>query len=94
MENINAYWQDYVYSLGITHLKGSARFIDAHTVVVDGETYMPSRCNRRQTHNTSGPDAEPGIDTDGFYTLKTLPHRVAIIDAGYIGVELICFNLQ
>ncbi|MDP3294709.1 MAG: glutathione-disulfide reductase [Nevskia sp.] len=34
------------------------------------------------------PGAELGIDSDGFFALRTMPKRVAVVGAGYIAVEL------
>ncbi|MDQ8027073.1 FAD-dependent oxidoreductase, partial [Staphylococcus aureus] len=34
------------------------------------------------------PGAEYGINSDGFFELKALPKRVAVVGAGYIAVEL------
>jgi glutathione reductase (NADPH) len=34
------------------------------------------------------PGAHLGIDSDGFFELKTLPQKVIIMGAGYIGVEI------
>lgn len=88
---INAYWRGYVDESGITRIDGAARFVDARTVEVAG---------RRVTADhiviaTGGrpivppvPGAELGITSDGFFALDAQPRRVAIIGAGYIGVEL------
>ena len=91
VEGINDYWRDYVTGLGIAHIQGRARFVDAHSVVVDGTEYNADHI----VIATGGrpiipalPGAELGIDSDGFFDLKTLPGRVAVIGTGYIGVEL------
>lgn len=36
----------------------------------------------------SVPGYEHGISSDGFFELKTLPKKVAVVGAGYIGIEL------
>lgn len=91
IEGINGYWREYVAGLGITHIQGRARFIDARSLVVDGTVYSADHI----AIATGGrpivpalPGAELGIDSDGFFGLKALPGRVAVIGAGYIGVEL------
>ena len=88
---ITDYWDGYVTDTGITRIDGAAAFIDAHTVEVDGRRYSAEHI----VIATGGrpivppvPGAELGITSDGFFELTEQPRRVAIIGAGYIGVEL------
>ncbi|MDJ0739179.1 MAG: glutathione-disulfide reductase [Gammaproteobacteria bacterium] len=88
---INDYWDGYVDDSGITRIDGHARFVDPHTVDVDGATYSAEHI----VIATGGrpivpplPGAELGITSDGFFALTEQPRRVAIVGAGYIGVEL------
>lgn len=88
---INDYWNGYVERLGITHLQGTARFVDAHTIAV-GETHYTAEHIVIATGSRPIvprlPGAELGITSDGFFALQAQPKRVAIIGGGYIGVEL------
>ena len=91
IDQINAYWNGYVDDSGITRIDGSARFVDARTVEVNGQAYQGGHI----VIATGGrpivppvPGAELGITSDGFFALTEQPRRVAIIGAGYIGVEL------
>ncbi len=72
-------------------IRGFARFIDAHTVEVNGETISADHIliatGGRPSHPAI-PGAEYGIDSDGFFELPELPKRVAVVGAGYIAVEL------
>ena len=88
---INGYWEGYVRDLGIEHVQGKAMFKDAHTVIVDGVEYYADHI----AVATGGhpvippiPGADLGMDSDGFFALEMLPRKVAIVGAGYIGVEL------
>ncbi len=88
---INRYWDGYVDDSGITRIDGSARFVDAHLIEVDGVHYSAEHI----VVATGGkpivppvPGAELGITSDGFFQLTEQPRKVAIIGAGYIGVEL------
>ncbi len=88
---INRYWDGYVADSGITRIDGSARFVDANTIEVDGQRHTADHI----VVATGGrpivppvPGAELGITSDGFFALAEQPRRVAIIGAGYIGVEL------
>jgi glutathione reductase (NADPH) len=75
----------------VTVLRGSARFVDAHTLEVAGQRYRADH-----TVIASGgrplvpelPGAHLGITSDGFFGLTQCPRRVAVIGAGYIAVEL------
>ena len=72
-------------------IKGFARFVDAKTVEVNGETITADHIliatGGRPSH-PSIPGVEYGIDSDGFFELPALPKRVAVVGAGYIAVEL------
>jgi glutathione-disulfide reductase len=88
---INRYWDGYVDDSGITRIDGSARFVDAHLIEVGGVHYSAEHI----VVATGGkpivppvPGAELGITSDGFFQLTAQPRKVAIIGAGYIGVEL------
>jgi len=91
ISNINNYWDGYVEDSGITRITGRARFIDAKSIEVDGETYSAEHI----VIATGGrpivppvPGAELGISSDGFFELQQQPKKVAVIGGGYIGVEL------
>lgn len=72
-------------------IHGFARFVDAHTVEVNGETitadHIVIATGGRPTRPLI-PGAEYGIDSDGFFALDGLPKRTAIVGAGYIAVEI------
>lgn len=75
----------------VTVIKGFAKFIDNHSVEVDGKVYTANHI----TIATGGaptvpaiPGAEYGITSDGFFALEEQPKRVAVVGAGYIAVEI------
>ncbi|KGQ50761.1 glutathione reductase [Gallibacterium anatis 10672-6] len=86
--------QSYERVLGnnkVDIIRGFAKFVDAHTVEVNGELIRAKHIliatGGRPSHpNIEG--AEYGIDSDGVFALKALPKRVAVVGAGYIAVEL------
>ena len=91
IQNINRYWDGYVDDSGITRIVGIAEFVDDRTITVDGRRYTADHV----VIATGGrpivprvPGAELGITSDGFFELAEQPQKVAIIGAGYIGVEL------
>ncbi|WP_272687449.1 glutathione-disulfide reductase [Providencia sp. PROV149] len=72
-------------------IKGFARFVDAHTVEVDGEIYTADHiliATGGRPVIPAIPGAEYGMTSDGFFELEALPKRVAVVGAGYIAVEL------
>ncbi|MHB1174449.1 MAG: glutathione-disulfide reductase [Sulfuriferula sp.] len=91
IQNLNRHYQTTLEDNKVSFVHGSARFVDAHTVEVDGEQYTSEHI----LIATGGrpvvpgiPGAELGITSDGFFELEQRPKRVAIVGAGYIAVEL------
>lgn len=78
----------------LTLLKGWARFVDDHTIVVDEEKqYTASKLIIATGARTNVPDVE-GLDTIGYLTnvslfnLEEKPESITIMGAGYIGLEM------
>jgi glutathione reductase (NADPH) len=88
---LNAIYARNLASKGVTHIQGSGRFVDAHTVEVNGE-----RCTAPHIVIATGgvptvpelPGAELGITSDGFFALEHRPQRVAVVGSGYVACEL------
>jgi glutathione reductase (NADPH) len=72
-------------------IRGRARFVDEHTVDVDGKRYSAERFVIATGGYPIVPDvpgAEHGFTSDGFFELEARPQRVAIVGSGYVSVEL------
>ena len=86
--------QSYERVLGnnkVDVIQGFARFVDAHTVEVNGEQITADHiliATGGYPTRPASPGAEYGIDSDGFFALRELPKRVAVVGAGYIAVEI------
>ncbi|WP_409026194.1 glutathione-disulfide reductase [Gallibacterium anatis] len=86
--------QSYERVLGnnkVDVIRGFAKFVDAHTVEVNGELIKAKHILIATGGRPSHPNIEGakyGIDSDGVFALKALPKRVAVVGAGYIAVEL------
>ncbi|KAB7657807.1 glutathione-disulfide reductase [Plesiomonas shigelloides] len=86
--------QSYERVLGnnkVDVIQGFARFVDAHTVEVNGEQITADHiliATGGYPTRPAIPGAEYGIDSDGFFSLRELPKRVAVVGAGYIAVEI------
>jgi glutathione reductase (NADPH) len=88
---LNGIYERNLGAKGVAYVRGAARFVDAHTVEVNGQ-----RLSARHIVIATGgkptlpkiPGAEFGISSDGFFDLETLPNRVAVVGSGYIACEL------
>jgi len=88
---INDYWNGHVADSGITRINGSARFIDASHIEVNGHVYSAEHIVVATGSHPIVPPvsgADLGITSDGFFALEKQPRKVAVIGGGYIGVEL------
>lgn len=72
-------------------IEGYAKFVDSHTVEVDGTEYTADNiliATGGTPERLEIPGGEYGLDSDDVFELEELPKRVAIYGAGYIGVEM------
>jgi glutathione reductase (NADPH) len=91
IERLNAIYARNLQAKGVAHFAGAGRFIDAHTVEVNGH-----RLSAKHIVIATGgvptvpmlPGAELGITSDGFFELERRPQRVAVIGSGYVACEL------
>jgi glutathione reductase (NADPH) len=88
---LNAIYERNLAAKGVAYVRGTARFVDAHTVLVNGQRFSA----RHVVIATGGkamlppiPGAEFGISSDGFFDLESRPQRVAVVGSGYIACEL------
>jgi glutathione reductase (NADPH) len=86
------YMDSFLTEAGIALIQGSARFIDAKTLEVAGETYTADHIvistGGRPIMPMDIPGAEHGITSDGFFELDEQPGKVAVVGGGYIALEL------
>ena len=94
---LNGIYERNLAAKGVAYVRGAARFIDAHSVEVNGRRFSA----RHVVIATGGkptlpgiPGAQLGISSDGFFELETLPKRVAVIGSGYIACELAASFLE
>ncbi|RUO80031.1 glutathione-disulfide reductase [Idiomarina tyrosinivorans] len=76
---------------GVEYIEGFAKFVDPHTVEVNGERITADHITIATGGRPMIPDvpgAEHGIDSDGFFALTEQPKKVAVAGAGYIAVEI------
>ena len=91
IDRIHTSYDNVLGKNNVDVIRGFARFVDAKTIEVNGETITADHIliatGGRPVHPKI-PGAEYGIDSDGFFELPALPKRVAVVGAGYIAVEL------
>lgn len=88
---INEWYYGYLKDLGIDEITGDARFIDDHTVEVEGKQYSAQHiaiATGTTPVTANIPGGEHAITSDGFFSLDARPDKVAIVGSGYIAVEL------
>jgi glutathione reductase (NADPH) len=88
---LNGIYARNLSAKGVTLVRGSARFVDSHTVEVGGIRMTAPH----SVVATGGmpivpdlPGAALGITSDGFFALERRPQRVAIVGSGYVACEL------
>lgn len=88
-----AKYADLIGEYGFDFIQGEARFIDRQTIEVNGQTLSAKRFLIATGASPAVPDI-PGLHDVDYLTSTTLlelekvPKRLAVIGAGYIGMEL------
>ncbi|RWR02322.1 glutathione reductase [[Pantoea] beijingensis] len=91
IDRIHTSYENVLGKNNVDVIKGYARFVDDHTVEVNGEKITADHILIATGGRPSHPDipgSEHGIDSDGFFDLTEMPKRVAVVGAGYIAVEI------
>lgn len=91
IERLNGIYERNLRNNSVDRIIGHARFLDPHTIEVDGQRYTADRFLIATGGEPIWPDipgSELGITSDGFFELSQQPKRVAVVGAGYIAVEL------
>ncbi|KAA0443910.1 MAG: glutathione-disulfide reductase [Candidatus Thioglobus sp.] len=91
INGITTWYDGYLQKLGIDYVHGFGKLVGKNSVSVNGKTYTAEHIVLSPGGEPTVPHiegAEQGITSDGFFELKALPKKVAIIGGGYIGVEL------
>jgi glutathione reductase (NADPH) len=91
VHGINDWYHTWLADSNIDEIAGTARFVDARTLDVDGRRYSADHIVIAPGGAPSLPQTEGvelGISSDGFFELEELPRRVAVVGSGYIAVEL------
>ncbi len=85
------WYGNYLADSNIDYIEGQARFVDTHTLEVNGEHYTADHIVVAPGGYPVVPDipgAELGMTSNGFFELDEQPEHIAIVGSGYIAVEL------
>jgi glutathione reductase (NADPH) len=91
IKRLNGIYAENLDRSGVRHIDGWARFTGPKTVQVGGVHWEAEHVVVATGGKPALPDlpgAELGITSDGFFELQQRPERVAVVGAGYVGVEL------
>ncbi|WP_088838811.1 glutathione-disulfide reductase [Listeria sp. ILCC792] len=91
IERLHGIYKSNLDKNKVTVLNGFAKFTSEKSVEVAGETYSADHFLIATGGKPTIPDipgAEFGTDSNGFFAMRELPKRVAVVGAGYIAVEL------
>lgn len=96
VHRLNGIYERNLANDKVDYIRGRAHFASANQIdVVDASNETTSYTASKILIATGGrpfipnvPGAEHGISSNGFFELEQQPRRVALVGAGYIGVEL------
>lgn len=91
IKHLNKIYADRMKKYKIDYIKGHAKFVDAHSVSVNGKHHSAKHIIIAVGCDPNIPDIqgkELGIGSDKFFQLKKQPKSIAIIGNGYISVEM------
>jgi len=91
IKRLNGIYANNLDNNKVSHINGTATFIDANTIQVGDQQYTADKfliATGGKPTIPNIPGAEYGISSDGFFELEQQAKKVAIVGAGFIAVEL------
>jgi glutathione reductase (NADPH) len=88
---LNGIYERNLANKGVAYVRGRGRFLDAHTLEVDGRRLKAPHiviATGGKPSLPAVPGAQLGITSDGFFDLERRPQRVAVVGSGYVACEL------
>ncbi|SUO95857.1 glutathione-disulfide reductase [Suttonella ornithocola] len=88
---LNGIYETNIEKAGITLIRGEAKFIDNHSISVNGQTYEAKHiviATGGRPHVLDIEGAEYGITSDDFFALASQPKRMIVVGGGYIACEI------
>jgi glutathione reductase (NADPH) len=90
ISRLNGVYDDMLGGAGVEVINGRARFIDAHTVAVNGQQYTAERIIISTGTWPFIPDIpghEHAVTSNEVFDLEEFPKRMLVVGGGYIAVE-------
>lgn len=90
LQRLRQVQQQALQQAGVQLIQGHTRFLDAHTLDVNGQKYTADHiliAVGGKPIKADTPGIEYTITSDELLNVEQLPQRIAIIGGGYIGVE-------
>jgi glutathione reductase (NADPH) len=90
ISRLNGIYDTMLAGTGVKVINGRARFIDAHTVAVDGKHYSAERImisTGTWPYIPSFKGSEYAVSSNEIFDLTEFPKRLLIVGGGYIAVE-------
>lgn len=93
IERLNGVYEKLLNNAGVKLVRGTAKFVDPHTIDVDGTEYTAKTILIATGGYPFVPDFEGNehvISSNEAFYLSELPKRIIIVGGGYIAVEFAC----
>lgn len=87
VERLSRAYSERLRKAGVALYNGHARFVDAHTVEVDGRTVTAANILIATGGVPKRPPVGDWITSDEAFYLPALPKRIGVLGGGYIGIE-------
>ncbi len=90
ISRLNAIYENLLVKAGVSLFAGHARVLDSVTVEVNGHQYKTRFiliCTGSRPERPHFQGSELALSSDQIFDLPSLPGRILILGAGYIGVE-------
>ncbi len=90
IERLNGIYQNMLNNAGVEIINGFAKFIDAHTVEVNGKTYSAEKilvAVGAKPYIPAIEGADLAVSSNDMFYLDTLPKKALVVGGGYIAVE-------
>jgi len=90
ISRLNGIYDDILGSANVEIIRGRGRFVDAHTVEVNGKQYSAERiiiAVGGWPFIPSFPGSEHAVSSNEIFDLAQFPKRLAVVGGGYIAAE-------